>query len=105
MGAEAPAVQRLAGRGQAEEEGLAPGSWSHRAPTGEKAGQVRGQTLGWGGGHWGGGRRRGLWGAGSHSQWCLSLLSLSLLPLALSPFFLNLDLAFLSALMPLPQGA
>lgn len=39
--------------GQAEEGGLAPGSWPGRPPIGEGVGWVRGQLLGWGGWPWG----------------------------------------------------
>lgn len=87
--------------GQAEEEGLAPGSWPGRPPIGEGVGWVRGQLLGWGG--WGGWP----WGqaGSSYTRWCLSLLSLGLSSLALSLYSLNLDLALLSALgSPCPKN-
>lgn len=75
------------GWGEAEEGGLAPGSWPGRPPTGEGAGPGQGPAPGLGpAGH----------GAGSHSPWRLSLwLSLWSLSFSLTP-----DPALLSAPPP-----
>lgn len=79
------------GWGEAEEGGLAPGSWPGRPPTGEGAGPGQGPAPGLGpAGH----------GAGSHSPWRLSLwLSLWSLSFSLTP-----DPALLSAPPPPPEG-